>query len=114
MYKIEISYNTLPLYKCIVNDFSGPQKPVITSISDIQSTSLNVSWSLGDPRPGTVTYTITLTPDQGAETKSYSVQGRSFMYHILILFMCYPCLLMVKSVMKYYLFFWVLLFFLRE
>ena len=114
MYKIEISYNTLPLYKCIINDLSGPQKPVITSISDIQSTSLNVSWSLGDPRPGTVTYTITLTPDQGAETKSYSVQGRSFMFHILILFMCYPCLLMVKSVMKYYLFFWVLLFFLRE
>ena len=90
MYKIEISYNTLPLYKCIVNDFSGPQKPVITSISDIQSTSLNVSWSLGDPRPGTVTYTITLIPDQGAETKTYSVQGISCIYHVLILFIRVP------------------------
>jgi len=50
---------------------------VITDIFDIQTTSLTINWSLGDPRPGTVTYTITLIPDQGAETKSYIVQGIS-------------------------------------
>ncbi|XP_052237055.1 receptor-type tyrosine-protein phosphatase eta-like [Dreissena polymorpha] len=49
--------------------------PADITVSDIQKTSFNVSWSLVGPRPGQVTYTLSLTPDEGAPAKSYPVYG---------------------------------------
>ncbi|XP_052811419.1 fibronectin-like [Mya arenaria] len=53
-----------------------PQEPPkVVNVSDIGKTSFNVSWSLIGPRPGQVTYTVILTADTGAESKTYTVKG---------------------------------------
>ncbi|WAR31196.1 PTPRD-like protein, partial [Mya arenaria] len=49
--------------------------PVVRSVYDIRKNSFNVSWSLIGPRPGQVTYTVILTADTGADSKSYYVTG---------------------------------------
>ncbi|WAR08156.1 SDK1-like protein, partial [Mya arenaria] len=49
--------------------------PVNVSVDNIRKTSFNVSWSLIGPRPGQVTYTVMLTADTGAESKTYVVTG---------------------------------------
>ncbi|WAR08136.1 hypothetical protein MAR_018094, partial [Mya arenaria] len=56
-----------------------PQEPPkVVNVSDIGKTSFNVSWSLIGPRPGQVTYTVILTADTGAESKTYTVKGKGF------------------------------------
>ncbi|XP_052807875.1 phosphatidylinositol phosphatase PTPRQ-like isoform X2 [Mya arenaria] len=49
--------------------------PVNVSVDNIRKTSFNVSWSLIGPRPGQVTYTVMLTADTGADSKTYDVTG---------------------------------------
>jgi len=62
------------MLKCLT--FPEPQAPpVITEVKDLRKTSLNVSWSLIGPRPGQVTYTVFLTANEGAPTKTFSVRG---------------------------------------
>ncbi|XP_052788638.1 tyrosine-protein phosphatase 10D-like [Mya arenaria] len=49
--------------------------PVVRPVDDIGKNSFNVSWSLIGPRPGQVTYTVILTADRGADSKTYDVSG---------------------------------------
>ncbi|KAH3889030.1 hypothetical protein DPMN_013076 [Dreissena polymorpha] len=57
------------------NEEEPQAAPADVTVSGPQKTSLNVSWSLVGPRPGQVTYNVSLTPYGEAPAKSYLVYG---------------------------------------